>query len=59
MKKTAVVTFEIDEELKQQVEDILAKQGKTIEQEIEWLIRYIVTHKRLPFDFEQNFTQPI
>ena len=55
MEKTAVITFEIDEELKQQVEAILAKQGKTIEQEIEWLIHYIVTHKRLPFDIEQNF----
>lgn len=59
MEKTAVITFEIEEELKQQVEDILAKQGKTIEQEIEWLIHYIVTHKRLPFDVQKNYTYHI
>jgi antitoxin component of RelBE/YafQ-DinJ toxin-antitoxin module len=52
MEKTAVITVEIDEELKQQVEAVLAEQDRTIEQEVEWLIRYIVTYKRLPFDIE-------
>lgn len=53
MAKTAVVTFEIEVELKQQIEAILAKEGKTLEQEIEWLFQYIATHKKLPFDVEQ------
>jgi len=34
------------------MEAILAKEGKTIEQKIEWLFHHIATHKKISFDIE-------
>ncbi len=50
-KMMVVMTFEIESDLYRQVADILARQGLTLSDAIEWLFRETARTGQIPFAF--------
>lgn len=50
MDNLVTLNIPVNAELKKRVEAILAKQGITLEKAIIDFLKYVDTHKKLPFD---------